>query len=459
MSEASGPSELIYRRARSRSDGLRSRVNSVLAILLCFIVFAAPIALGSNRPLPWAFWAIVVGATTVVVALAMARSGERFRVGLSQLWPETALFGLLIAYLLVQQIPFGSFAIHNPLGLELSASQISVAPGATLLMTLRMLTYGLFGFLFLQASANSARRNLMLDAILLIVVLHALYSLLALFQFSDTLLGAEKSTYLGSATGTFINRNSFATFIALGAGLASARIAYAFIAPDRQRQGTNLVLYIVALAILLVTEIATNSRMGLVVWVVAVTIPPVALLARNGVSKAFVGLVLLGVTLAATLALIYYGAGLVERIGGLERDAGLRGTLYAQVWQMVQTRPWIGYGGGSFENAFYLIHSPDLNVDMNWDRAHNTYLGLWAELGLIAGTMPMLILGLVGWRIMSKLGGDDAAWPAQAAALSALGVGAVHSLVDFSLEMQANTLLFIAICAMGLSASLKRRGA
>ncbi len=446
-----------YRPGRAGASGARTKLNNRLTILLCLVVFVAPVALGSNRPLSWATWAVVMGAISLVSAIVMARTTERFRIGLDRLRLESMLFAILLFYLVFQQLPLGFSHIPNEPGLDISAAQISVAPGATLLTTLRMLTFGLFTFWFLQAAANGDRRKRILDILLIIVVVHALYALVALFQLGDTILGADKWAYWGSATGTFVNRNSFATFLALGAGLASASLGGVLSSGRRDDRGGSAMLYIVALVILLVTTIATNSRMGLLVWCVAATIPMVALLAKTRIPRAGVGLALAGVTLAAIVILIYFGSTMIERLGGLDQDIGLRTALYTQTQQMVLSRPWTGYGGGAFENAFYLFHQLDLSIDLNWNRAHNTYLGLWAELGLVAGSIPILIIAIIGWRIQSGLSREGGSWTAQAAALSALGAGGIHSLFDFSLEIQANTFLFLAICATGLSASLMRR--
>ena len=43
-----------------------------------------------------------------------------------------------------------------------------------------------------------------------------------------------------------------------------------------------------------------------------------------------------------------------------------------------------------------------------------------------------------------------------AVALAVLIVGAVHSLVDFSLEIEADMLLYLALIAIGVAAALDR---
>ena len=137
----------------------------------------------------------------------------------------------------------------------------------------------------------------------------------------------------------------------------------------------------------------------------------------------------------------------------------MRGDLYAQVLGMIAARPWLGYGGGAFEAAYPLVHLPPVSPDLVWDKAHSTYLSLWAELGVIAGSIPMLLVAGIGadaLRLYLRRRGD---WACPAAAVSAIVVVAIHSVVDFSLEIEANVFLFLAILAVGVARRDEREGA
>ncbi len=87
-----------------------------------------------------------------------------------------------------------------------------------------------------------------------------------------------------------------------------------------------------------------------------------------------------------------YGSGTLERLGSVEREADYRFELYEQVWAMVMTRPWTGYGGGAFELSFTMFHQWPLSFDLIWQKAHNTYLGLFADYGLVFGSLPILVV-------------------------------------------------------------------
>ena len=76
-------------------------------------------------------------------------------------------------------------------------------------------------------------------------------------------------------------------------------------------------------------------------------------------------------------------------------------------------------------------------------------------MGIFAGSIPMIMLALMGLRVFSALLAKRGSWRAQTVALGAIVVGAVHSTVDFSLEIQADTLMFLALIALGYAATLK----
>ena len=129
----------------------------------------------------------------------------------------------------------------------------------------------------------------------------------------------------------------------------------------------------------------------------------------------------------------------------------MRGDLYAQLLSMIAAQPWLGYGGGSFELAYPLFHQWPVNPDMVWDKAHSTYLALWSELGVIAGSLPLLLVLIFLLQAFRLYAIRSADWAAPAVAVAVVAVADIHSLVDFSLEIEANAFLFLAILALAIA--------
>src|SRR5690606_23091385 len=99
--------------------------------------------------------------------------------------------------------------------------------------------------------------------------------------------------------------------------------------------------------------------------------------------------------------------------------------------------PWLGFGGGTFEQAFPIVHQTNLSPQLTWDKAHNTYLTLWAELGLVVGSIPIALVALLAAQTLLGLLKRHGGWSARAATLGAILIADVHSMLDFSLEIQA----------------------
>ena len=446
---------------QAQGQALRTRANGFALWVTMFVAALSPLPLGSARPLAWSFWAVYVGAMALIYVIVMQRSQQPYRVDLASLKFPAALFGALLAYLVFTILPigslFGGFQIVGRYGFVGSSNTLSIDPSATVLMLLRQCTYGALFFLALQVAAHPARREIAVKILLWTCLAYGFLGIVALYT-GDWILGLKKWAYLGSATGPFVNRNSYATYLAFGSVIATAKLARHV--ADRferhyddgpiQNSITSILLYSMALLFLLAVIVATQSRMGFAAALVGIFVVIVTTAARTAKAGTFIiGSLVVGIVLAVS-ALSLFGEALFDRFGAVEESSIVRTDLYAQVIDLIRLRPWTGFGGGSFELAFPLVHQLPVNLDFLWDKAHNTYLTLWSELGLVAGSIPLAIIAILVWRtaFVSRVGATDSRF--RSMSLGAVAVAAVHSLADFSLEIQANAILFVIVLALGL---------
>ena len=442
----------------ARTGKGQRRLNTIATWLLVFVVALAPLPFASVRPAFSGIWAAYLGVVGLAYFAVLILRGEKLRFDLARVRLPAILLGLTSAVLVLQLLPVIGFTIPLPDGDNINISQLTIAPGMTTLMLCRQLSYGLFAVLVLQVCVNDNRRSQVLQAILVIVVGYALYGMIAL-QSGDTILGMPKWAYIGAATGPMVNRNSFATFLGMGAVLALSMLASRIVnQTDRHKDDgriannfSNMVLLGVAYAFLIVVIISTQSRMGLAATLIASAV--VVLLTMSTVRNLRVGgYVVVGLVGALAAGLVLFGGGLFERLGSLEGSGEVRGDLYRQTWELIMLRPLTGFGGGTFELAFPLVQHLPVSPDMVWEKAHNTYLTLWSELGLIAGSLPIAAVAIIAFWLLRNIVARRGSWRAQMSGLAVIVLGGVHSLADFSLEIPANTFLFVALVAAGLAA-------
>lgn len=427
------------------------------------VLAAAPLPFGGVYADSWVIWGIACGALgSATLWRATQREALAQTSGVIVL--AAALWVTLLAYLAVQSLPLVPWGKDAIAAAEIEG-QLSVTPLFSAMMLLRQTTYfTIAASLFWLAQHERTRRALLL-ALLASGMAYAIYGLIAL-QTGDTILGMAKWTYQGSATGPFVNRNSFATYLASTAmiclGLVASIVVQGSRAAEtrtRRDSGTTALVLTTSYFFLLVTIVATQSRMGLLACLCGSgAIAVAAILITRRLQHA---LIFGTAALAAFAAAIYLvGAGLLTRIESFGFSFGERLELYRQVLQMIGQRLWTGWGGGSFEVAFRTVQSDELTSTLLWDRAHNSYLSLWSELGVVFGSIPIVLVAIVCMMILRRLAGAQRSLPALLTGLGAITVSAVHSLVDFSLEIPAIAMQFTAILAIaaGAAATLGREG-
>jgi len=452
-------------REGARRHGKRHRANDALALALFLIVAVAPIPFGSARPFFWASTAVFVAGTGALYFLVTLGREITFRPAPLA---SVALFALLCAYLGLQMVALAPLAGLAPVitraGAVIATHAISIDAGATWLMLLRFLTYGLVALLFWQVAASRERTKMLLEAFFFLIAVYALYGLVALTELGDTILIMPKWAYLGAATGTFVNRNSFATFLAFGAVTGTGLVMHDIwtLIESRERGSrkaltASLVPHLVGISVIFVSLLATQSRMGLFAGAAGGFV--VLLLGLSKLPRQRT--LMVGTSLAALAAgavfFFLYGGGLTERLGSLQDSIDVRWNFYRQIWQMILARPLLGYGGGTFEEAYPLYHALPVSPDLVWEKAHNSYLALWSELGFIAGSIPLLLLAFAAWRALRNWYREVADWAPAIIAIGVAVTGAVHSLVDFSLEIEGVTLMFLALLCLGSGISPRAR--
>lgn len=452
----------------------------------------APLPLGSNRTWSWAL--LVVGfcllASTWLAGYLLRRWAvtEAFR---RARWALVA-GALWTLYVGLQCIALPAAWVHvlsphayeahafaaNALGHVLGASlTLSVDPHATVDFWFKTLAYGCVFCLTLLVVDTRQRLELLLTTLVISGTLQALYASIMMLSGLEYGFVMKKVLNQGLATGTFVNRNHLAGYLnlclAAGIGLMIAKLGGETIHTWRQRirsiarlllgEKTRLRIYLIVMVIGLVL---TRSRMGNAAFFAGTLIVGATglLMMRNAPRSTLLFLVSL-IVLDLLIVGAWFGVDQVaKRIQQTEittnadnplptedRDEADRLAVnYAKDYWLT------GSGGGSFYVTFPTYNNGSL-VGF-FDHAHNDYLELLTETGLIGLSLCALIVAMAAAQALLALRRRNDPLMRGTAFGVALAICwlAIHSAVDFNMQIPANALTMTVILALAWVAASVR---
>jgi hypothetical protein len=290
-------------------------------------------------------------------------------------------------------------------------------------------------------------------------VCYALYGILSQLLLPDTLLWRQKEFYLEYATGTFVNRNTAATFWGSGGLILLIMLVRSILRKSDDADSARVrfldrpAAQAVGCAICLVAVGMTGSRAGILITVLSMVCAVVLYLAplnRGGLlwtsvrNSLVAGIIVL--TLVGSLAM-----GRISQIGLVD---GQRYEVYKTVLDMIRGHTLLGFGAGNFEAAFPPFRPASLGSQGIWDRVHSTPLELVLDLGLPAATavFAMALFFFASLITAALRRKRDRHIPVIGA--GAFFLGSLHSFVDFSLQIPGFGLLFACVLGCGLAQSI-----
>lgn len=364
------------------------------------------------------------------------------------------------AYLKTFSPGFGRSAFISP----------SLTPGQTLRQGLLVLAFFLVGMVIIHNISRFAQIQKLVTVLILVGVFEALFGLFELSAGKPSLLFYSKTIQLDSVTGTFVNRNHLAGYLEMVLPLALGLIlsrAGMFASGDSKRRitlreilprlgGKALainILLVLSVLVMAAGLVRSRSRSGVFLLFFSFLLFGEIILfhfsgakERQKVSRNFINISFLIVLIFS----LYIGLGaVINRF--LEDDTlfkGGRTIFWGNVVSIVRDFPLLGSGLGSFESVYpYYGQS---GFEMRLTHAHNDYLELAAEVGLIgaiclfAGIIFLLVKIFFTWRERRSLEIKGLAM----GGFVSLVVLLFHSLTDFNLHIPANGLLFAMILSL-----------
>jgi O-antigen ligase len=258
--------------------------------------------------------------------------------------------------------------------------------------------------------------------------------------------------------GPFVNRNDFATWllmaIPLTIGYLLMRIASNRAPDDRPVDAADVIdarLVLLAASACLMTGaiLASLSRSGILS--LAVALVSLVLLARRRLGAGSMAVLTTGMGVLAVAGAAY--ANLPALLTRLNEawPSGLGGRLavWAETWPIVRDFPAAGVGVGAFERAMLVYQQSNRLLFIN--HAHNEYLQIAAEGGLLLAVPAAAAILAAGWLAARNLRADSSAvfWARAGAIAGLIGV-AFQSVWDTGLRMPANGVLFALAAAIAV---------
>jgi hypothetical protein len=387
-----------------------------------------------------------------------------------------ALVALALAWAVVQILPgMPQNWVHPVWGMDANIlpavhGTISLNPWRTAGETLNLASYVMAGGLAFVMARRIETARLLLNSIVAITALYAFYAFTLAFadvQQVNVFYSVPYKNVLMS--GPFMLHNSLATYCGLGslAALAklivdASRTVVAGHGIQRLAETTlqfcfgRGALDIIALVLTFAGVVASASRAGFVSMLIGLmAMALVASLISHAQTRRWAAIGALVAALPLLLIIVLNGDTLSSRIDLLlasDTADVIRFPLRVSARRMIADAPLLGLGLGTFEDAYPMYAAQVFPNVM--DKAHCDYLEFAAGIGLPAA--------IAWWSALAWLAGANfraifVRHRRQEFSIIAVGASvlvAVHSAVDFSLQIPSVAFLFAALLSIGTSQCL-----
>ncbi|MGB7437435.1 MAG: O-antigen ligase family protein [Candidatus Acidiferrum sp.] len=385
---------------------------------ICALVVFAVLSFGGVKPLAQAI--VEVGAAILLVIWGIFVVRQR-KAEIHWSWLYLPILGIgVIAF---AQLLFG----------------LSIYPYLTKVELLRWFSYCILFFLMLQCFRTGGQITRFAWFLVVFGFVVSLFGIIQHFAFNGKLYWLVTVPTEASPFGPFFNRDHFAGFVELTVPLGLALLLF----PSRRRDRLPLLLLftIVPVGALLLSA-SRGGILGLLLELVLLTVFSRIRLGRKQVLGAA------GLTLVAASFAIWLGVGdAIERFEQLGHGISnqLRVSIYSDTLRIFLDHPWLGTGLGTLLTV-YPRYASFYNGRII-DHAHNDYLELLADTGLVGGLFALAFVTLVFWRGLGNLRSTGSVSYKAVVAGSLAGCAGLllHSLFDFNLHIPSNAMIFLLL--------------
>lgn len=340
---------------------------------------------------------------------------------------------------------------------------ISISAEATWRGLAFLLAFGplLIGLSFCFRTYEPAR---VVRALLVLGLMVALVGIVQKPFFNGRLYGFWQPRFHGIPFGPFMNRNHFAGWMLMMIPLAVGYLL-ALLSQVSSRAGrtwrervlwfstaesNGILLAAACISFMTLSLVLTLSRSGIGAFAGGLSIAVIWTWKRHRAGRR--AAVMIAMLLVSTVAWVG-GGGIVSGYANLrDSDFAGRGGVWTDTVGIVRDFPLTGTGFNTY-GVSTIVYQKHYLEDAHMNEAHNDYLQIAAEGGLMVGVPVMVLLGVfvreVAARFRRERGGQATYWVRFGAVTGLVSI-AIQELVDFSLQMPANAILFTILCAVAI---------
>ncbi len=447
-----------------------------------------PLPLGSNRD--WSVGLFIAGSFLLLSLWSFGVAGNRIhRVpSLQPIRVPLTLYGLWLLWGLLQIIPIPELMMR---WLSPAAAGNQLVAGSTYRISLDlywsvsrwMESAALLALMVVTWMLLASRRRVrhFMTLIIAVGVVEALYGVFMTLSGLEFGSWGRKSTGLGLATGTFINRNHFAGFLVIALAVGIGRLV-SMMKPSYQRltwrqRVRNISSLLLSgkmrlrlyLAFMVVALVMTHSRMGNIAFFSSMLIAGIlALTLFRKAPRPLVVLIVSLIVIDITIIGAWFGVDkVVDRIRSTAQISPVTGEMQDKArldvdeYTLVAHSDFalVGSGGGSFSSVFPQYRQGD--VHQFYDHAHNDYLEMLLEYGWVGMILLASLVSVslsMALRAMRRRRDPLMRGAAFAVVMGSVAIG-IHSTVDFNLHIPANAAYLSVLLVLGwVALELRQKG-
>ena len=443
--------------ATTSQDRAVYRIRHTLASRFAFLVICIGIVMSALAYGTVHYWALGLfnlgGLTLLILWVVDAWQLGNMRVSRNVL--QLPLLGALVLGL-VQLLPLRDVATDAALAIGFS-NTLSFDPYATRLVLVQLATLLIYFSATLVFVDTPHRLHVMVRTIMIFGFCLALFGMTQSFT-SPTKVYWMRELNQSTAFGPFINRHHFAGYmeltIALPLGLLFAG------AVEREKK----ILFIFIAGLMGVALVMTASRGGIISLVAEVIFLALVtaiwrkpseerhrrsnrlknVAVRAGLAAAllvslFIGVLALGGEMSINRLI-------VDSVNTNDPTTG-RAHFWSVTLEIIKAHPLLGTGLGAFGVVYTRFDSR--NGLFRLEQAHNDYLQVLSDGGIIGAAIALAFVGLLFYRgFVRARSRDDFRRGVALASLGGCFAVLVHSFFDFTLHTTSNALLFLVLAAL-----------